>query len=144
MESATFAAGCFWGTEVEFGNVPGVVSTTVGYTGGHTKNPTYPEVCQGDTGHTEAVMVSYGPQQVSYEQLLKIFWSCHNPTRVNRQGPDTGYQYRSAIFFHTEAQQASAQSSMQQLEESQCYNDLIATAIEPTCTFFKAEKYHQK
>ncbi len=144
METATFAAGCFWGVEAAFRKVPGVVETTVGYTGGHTENPTYEEVCSDRTGHAEAVRIVFDPEQVSYEQLLEIFWNIHDPTTPNRQGPDVGSQYRSAIFFHTPDQEAAARSSKERLERSGRFADPIVTEIVPAAEFYPAEEYHQR
>ncbi len=118
MEKASFAAGCFWGVEAAFQQVPGVVATTVGYSGGRTKNPTYRDVCSGATGHAETVLVEYDPSRVSYEQLLDVFWENHDPTQLDRQGPDVGEQYRSAIFFHTPAQETAARAAKECLEGS--------------------------
>ena len=143
LEKATFAAGCFWGVEEAFRRVPGVVKTRVGYTGGHTPNPTYQEVCTGETGHAEAVEVTYDPRVVSYERLLEVFWSIHDPTSLNRQGWDVGTQYRSAIFYHTQEQAQVARSSRARLEASGKYKDPIVTEIVPAGPFYPAEEYHQ-
>jgi peptide-methionine (S)-S-oxide reductase len=144
MQKATFAAGCFWGVEDAFRHVDGVVETTVGYTGGHTKNPTYKEVCSGKTGHAEAVEVIYDPLKVAYENLLNVFWSIHDPTQKNRQGPDIGEQYRSAIFYHNDAQKQAALESKMKLEKSGEYNSPIATEITAAGDFYRAEEYHQR
>ena len=144
MEKATFAAGCFWGVEDEFRTVAGVIATRVGYAGGHTDNPTYRDVCTGDTGHAEAVEVLFDPEQISYEQLLDIFWRAHDPTQFNRQGPDVGSQYRSAIFYHTEQQLRLAQESLERLDQSGRLQRRIVTEIVPMDTFWAAEEYHQK
>jgi peptide-methionine (S)-S-oxide reductase len=144
MEKATFAAGCFWGVEDAFRQVKGVISTTVGYTGGKTKNPTYRDVCSDETGHAEAVEVEFDPQQVSYEQLLKTFWEIHDPTTPNRQGPDIGTQYRSAIFFHGPDQESAARTSKTALENSRKFRRPISTEILPAPEFYRAEDYHQQ
>ncbi|MBD3181166.1 peptide-methionine (S)-S-oxide reductase MsrA [Candidatus Poribacteria bacterium] len=144
MEHATFAAGCFWGVEYTFSKVEGVASTKVGYTGGHTENPTYKEVCRKNTGHAEAVFVEYDPDVVSYEELLDVFWKVHDPTTLNRQGPDIGSQYRSAIFYHNEEQKKAAMESKDMLQKSGKYRRDIVTEITPASTFYKAEDYHQK
>lgn len=144
MEKATFAAGCFWGVEAAFRKVEGVVSTQVGYIGGKTENPTYKDVCTDRTGHAEAVEVTYDPSVVSYAELLEVFWKIHNPTQVNRQGPDAGSQYRSAIFFHIPEQEAQAKASKKKLEESGKYGKPIATEIVPAAAFYRAEEYHQQ
>src|SRR5690348_17004017 len=144
MAKATFAAGCFWGVEAAFRQVPGVTATRVGYTGGHFPNPTYKDVCNDDTGHAEAVEVEYDPAKVSYEQLLDVFWGEHDPTQLNRQGPDWGSQYRSAIFFHTPEQEAAAKASKEALENSRNLRKPIVTQIVPATTFFQAEDYHQQ
>jgi len=141
---ATFAAGCFWGVEETFRHVPGVVSTCVGYTGGRTESPTYEEVCTDATGHAEAVQVEFDPAVISYEKLLEVFWNCHDPTQKNRQGPDLGAQYRSAIFFHTAEQRAAAEASRARLASSGRYRKPIATEIAPAATFYRAEEYHQQ
>ncbi|NVN91469.1 MAG: peptide-methionine (S)-S-oxide reductase MsrA [Desulfuromonadales bacterium] len=144
MDKATFAAGCFWGVEDVFRAVPGVLATRVGYCGGMTDNPTYHEVCSGETGHAEAVEVSFDPSQVSYEQLLEIFWQSHDPTQLNRQGPDRGTQYRSAIFYHSPAQRLAAEESLVFLERSGQMCSRIVTEIVPASTFWQAEEYHQQ
>ena len=143
-EKATFAAGCFWGIEETFRQVEGVTGTAVGYTGGHSDNPTYEGVCSGRTGHAEAVQVEFNPQKVSYEELLKVFWDCHDPTTPDRQGWDMGTQYRSAIFYHTPEQKEAAEESMRQLQESGEYDAPIVTQIVPAATFWRAEEYHQR
>jgi len=144
MEKATFAAGCFWGVEEIFPNIKGVVKTTVGYTGGHTDNPTYHDVCSGSTGHAEAVQVEFDPLVVTYERLLEIFWDCHDPTTPNRQGPDFGTQYRSAVYYHNPEQEIIAKSSMENLEKEKRFNRTIVTEINPAATFYPAEEYHQQ
>jgi len=144
MAKATFAAGCFWGVEATFRQLPGVTSTRVGYTGGQTSNPTYKDVCSDQTGHAEAVEVKYDPQKISYEQLLNVFWENHDPTQLNRQGPDSGTQYRSAIFFHTPEQETSARNSKDELQKSGQFNKPIVTQIAPATTFYEAEGYHQQ
>ena len=144
MAKATFAAGCFWGVEATFRQLPGVISTRVGYTGGNTASPTYKEVCTDRTGHAEAVEIEYDPAKLSYDKLLEVFWENHDPTQLNRQGPDWGTQYRSAIFFHTPEQEAEAQASKEQLEKSRRFSKPIVTQIVPAVTFFEAEDYHQQ
>lgn len=144
MEKATFAAGCFWGVEDAFRQVEGVVDAAVGYEGGSTKNPTYEDVCTDRTGHAEAVQVEYDPEQVSYDDLLNVFWQIHNPTTLNRQGPDIGTQYRSAVFYHTPEQKATAIASKERLERSSRYTRPIVTEIVPASTFYRAEEYHQR
>ena len=143
IETATFGAGCFWGVEAAFRKIKGVVSTSVGYTGGIKENPIYREVCKGDTGHAEAVEVIYDPSEVSYEELLDVFWNTHNPTTLNKQGPDMGSQYRSVIFYHNEEQMKKAKASKESLQRSAKYPDRIVTEIMPASTFYKAEEYHQ-
>lgn len=144
METATFAAGCFWGVEAAFRRVQGVKATSAGYTGGHTENPTYKQVCSGTTGHAEAVEVVFDPAAVSYEDLLDVFWTCHDPTQVNRQGPDIGAQYRSAIFHHGEKQKEAALASKRKLEESGRLSRPVATEITAAAPFWRAEEYHQQ
>ncbi len=141
---ATFAAGCFWGVEAEFQKVKGIKSTMVGYTGGDFKNPTYHVVCSGKTGHAEAIQIEYDSDLVSYEQLLEIFWNIHDPTTLNRQGPDVGSQYRSAIFFHSQEQEKFAIKSKENLQNSGRYHNKVVTEIIPASLFYKAEEYHQK
>lgn len=142
--TATFAAGCFWGVEETFRRVSGVVDTRVGYTGGHTEAPTYQQVCSGDTGHAEAVEVEYDPDRVGYEELLEVFWEAHDPTQVNRQGPDVGSQYRSAIFVHDAEQREIAEGSKRELDESDVHERPVATEITDATTFWPAEEYHQR
>ena len=144
MAKATFAAGCFWGVEATFRQLPGVTATRVGYTGGHFPNPTYKDVCSDGTGHAEAVEVDYDPTKLSYEKLLQVFWANHDPTTLNRQGPDVGTQYRSAIFYHTPEQQAVALASKEKLEKSGRYRRPIVTEIVPATSFYRAEDYHQQ
>ena len=144
MATATLAAGCFWGVEEAFRKTPGVTETAVGYMGGSLENPTYEAVCTDRTGHAEVVQVQFDPAQVSYEQLLKIFWEIHDPTTLNRQGPDRGTQYRSAVFYHDSAQQKAAQATKAQLEASGRFRRPIVTEITPAGTFWRAEEYHQK
>ena len=144
MEKATFAAGCFWGVEDAFTGIPGVVATRVGYAGGHTENPSYQVVCGHDTGHAEAVEVTFDPERISYGQLLDLFWECHDPTQFNRQGPDVGDQYRSAIFFHSEEQHRLAEESLERLDRSGRLRRRIVTVIVPAAFFWEAEEYHQK
>jgi peptide-methionine (S)-S-oxide reductase len=144
-ERAIFAAGCFWGVEAAFREVAGVISTMAGYTGGHTEHPTYEEVCSGMTGHAEAVLVVYNPDIVSYQKLLDLFWSIHDPTQLNRQGPDYGTNYRSAIFYYTSEQKALAEESKKKLGESGRYGGRAAvTEIVPASIFYPAEDYHQQ
>lgn len=144
MEKATFAAGCFWGVEAAFRQVDGVVSTAVGYAGGTTANPSYEEVCTGRTGHAEVVQVEFDPSRVSYDQLLEVFWSSHDPTTLNRQGPDVGTQYRSAIFTHGAEQEAAAAASKNTLEEAGRFRRPIVTEITAAPAFYMAEDYHQQ
>lgn len=144
MEKATFGAGCFWGVEAAFRQVKGVSETAVGYMGGTLNNPSYKDVCYKETGHAEVVEVTYDPEKVSYNRLLEVFWSSHDPTQVNRQGPDHGTQYRTAIFFHSPEQQKAATASREQLDGSGKFIKKIATEIAPAATFWKAEDYHQQ
>src|SRR5581483_7142158 len=144
MAKATFAAGCFWGVEDVFRHTPGVVSTRVGYTGGTTSNPTYHEVCTDRTGHAEAVGVEYDPAKISYEALLEVFWENHDPTTLNRQGPDVGTQYRSAVFVHDGEQESAARKSKEDLQRSGRYSRPVVTEIAPAPTFWEAEDYHQE
>jgi len=141
---ATFAAGCFWHVEDLFRKTKGVKSTQVGYIGGKLANPTYEEVCTDKTGHAEAVEIEYDPKEISYEELLDLFWHNHNPTSLNRQGPDVGIQYRSSIFFHDETQKQTALKSKEKLESSGKFSKKIVTEIVPSLEFYKAEEYHQK
>ncbi len=143
-ELATFAAGCFWGVEDAFRRIPGVSNAISGYTGGHQENPTYEQVCTGDTGHAEAVEVTFDPEKVTYEELLAKFWYLHNPTTRDRQGPDVGSQYRSAIFYHSEDQRKAAEVSKKTLEVSGKYPNPVVTEITPASTFYPAEDYHQR
>lgn len=144
MERATFAAGCFWGVEHAFRQVEGVISTQVGYMGGNTENPTYKEVCTDKTGHAEVVDMQFDPSKVSYEGLLDVFWNLHDPTQLDRQGPDRGSQYRSAIFFYNEEQRTAAFESKRKLQASGKYEKDIVTEIVPAQTFYIAEEYHQR
>ena len=144
MAKATFAAGCFWGVEATFRQLPGVTSTRVGYTGGNHANPTYHDVCTDRTGHAEAVEVDYDPAQLPYEELLNVFWENHDPTQLNRQGPDSGTQYRSAIFFHSPEQEAAAKASKEALARSGRFSKPVVTQIVPATTFYEAEDYHQQ
>jgi len=144
MDKAIFAAGCFWGVEAAFRRIPGVRSTVVGYTGGHTDKPTYEDVCSGRTGHAEAVEVTYDPGEVSYRDLLEVFWDNHDPTTRNRQGPDVGEQYRSAIFYASPEQQQAAQESKHALADSGRFSREIVTEIVPATRFHRAEEYHQQ
>jgi peptide-methionine (S)-S-oxide reductase len=143
-EKAIFAAGCFWGVESAFRKIEGVISTRVGYTGGHFKNPTYEDVCSHATGHAEAVEVTYDPSIISYDQLLDVFWSIHDPTTLNRQGWDIGTQYRSAIFYHDDEQKKIAQKSKEELQKSGRYKRPIVTEITALTEFYQAEDYHQQ
>jgi peptide-methionine (S)-S-oxide reductase len=142
MEKATFAAGCFWGVEAKFRQIPGVTDAAVGYSGGTMPNPTYEDVCSDDTGHAEVVEVTFDPAKVSYEQLLDVFFQLHNPTLLNRQGPDVGTQYRSAIFFHSPEQQRAAETAKQRHQPR--FHKPIVTEIEPAKPFYRAEEYHQR
>ena len=144
MEKATFGAGCFWGVESTFRQIPGVVDTAVGYLGGKLANPTYEDVCTDQTGHAEVVQVTFDPAKVAYEQLLNVFWETHDPTTLNRQGPDIGTQYRSAIFFHSPQQEATARKSKAEVEASGKFRRPIVTEISPASTFYRAEEYHQR
>lgn len=144
MQKATFAAGCFWGVEAAFRKIDGVIDAVSGYTGGATANPSYEQVCSGMTGHAEAVQVTFDPKIVSYEKLLSVFWSIHDPSQLNRQGPDIGKQYRSAIFYHGDEQKRIAIKSKQGLEKAGKFKDRIVTAIEPIKEFYRAEEYHQR
>ena len=143
-EIATFGAGCFWGVEAAFQRIPGVMETAVGYSNGHTENPTYQDVCTDETGHAEVVQVTFDPAKVSFAQLLDAFWGMHDPTQVNRQGPDFGKQYRTAIFFHSPAQEAEAKASVAALNASGKFKRPIATEIAAAGKFYRAEEYHQK
>ena len=144
MEKATFGAGCFWGVEEAFRQLKGVLSTAVGYSGGDLQNPTYKDVCTDSTGHAEVVQVEFDPRQIPYERLLEVFWNSHNPTTLNRQGPDIGTQYRSAIFYHNPEQEKAAKASKEKLAKSGKYKSAIVTEIGPAETFWKAEEYHQQ
>lgn len=143
-ERATFGAGCFWGVEVTFRNVPGVVDAIAGYSGGTTERPTYEEVCRKGTGHAEVVEVTFDPEKVSYDKLLDVFFTSHDPTQLNRQGPDVGDQYRSVIFVHDDAQREAAEAARERWQASGRYRKPIVTVIEPAQPFWKAEEYHQR
>ena len=144
MKKAVFAAGCFWGIEATFRHVEGVTDTRVGYTGGHQPNPKYEQVCSDQTGHAEAVEVTYDPTRVSYEELLEVFWRCHDPTTPNRQGPDVGSQYRSAIFYLDNSQRQAAEDAKNKLQDSGRYAQPIVTEIAPAGAFYLAEEYHHR
>lgn len=139
---ATFAAGCFWGVQLLFDKTEGVISTKVGYTGGRMKNPTYEDVCSDETGHAEAIEIEFDPKKVKYEKLLDIFWANHNPTTLNKQGPDEGTQYRSAIFYHSEEQKKAAEKSKAAIQKK--YKEPVVTQIVKASEFYPAEEYHQK
>ncbi len=142
-EMATLAGGCFWCTEAVFKRLKGVIEVVPGYTGGTIKDPTYQQVCTGQTGHAEAIQITYDPEVISYEQLVEVFWHLHDPTTLNRQGADEGTQYRSTIFYHNDQQKKIAEESKSKLEKSHHYKDPIVTKLEPANTFYSAEKYHQ-
>ena len=144
MEKATFGAGCFWGVEAAFRKIDGVTATSVGYTGGSLDSPTYEDVCTGRTGHAEVVEVEYDPSQVSYADLLAVFWDIHDPTTLNRQGPDVGTQYRSVLFFHIAEQEAAANKSKEKIQSSGRFTRDIVTEITPASQYYKAEDYHQQ
>jgi len=144
LQKAAFAAGCFWHVEVAFRKLKGVTDTAVGYMGGHVDNPTYEDVHTGTTGHAETVEVTYDPEETSYEDLLKVFWDIHDPTTPNRQGPDVGHQYRSVIFYYTDAQKEQAEASKRELQASGKYEADIVTEIVPATRFWRAEEYHQR
>jgi peptide-methionine (S)-S-oxide reductase len=143
-EIATFGAGCFWGVEAAFSRVPGVIEAVSGYSGGHTEHPTYKDVCTDETGHAEVVQVTFDPAKVSFEKLLEVFWTMHDPTQVNRQGPDFGSQYRTAVFFHSPEQEATAKKLKAELNASGKFKKPIATEITAASPFYRAEEYHQK
>ena len=143
-EIAIFAAGCFWGVEETFQTIPGVISTRVGYTGGHQENPSYNQVCSGQSGHAEAIEITFDPEKIPYRSLLEIFWKSHNPTTKNRQGVDIGSQYRSAIFYFSQEQFQIAVDSKNKLDNSKIYTHSIVTEIQPVSKFYPAEDYHQK
>ena len=143
-EIATFGAGCFWGVEAAFQKIKGVMETVVGYMGGNTVNPSYEEVCSDKTGHIEVVQILFDPEEISYFELLDVFWKSHDPTQKDRQGPDIGTQYKSVIFYHSDDQKNIAIESKNKLELSRIYNSDIATEILPSSTFYRAEEYHQK
>lgn len=144
IEKATFAGGCFWCMQHPFDELKGVVSTAVGYTGGHTKNPTYEEVCSGETGHVEAIEIQFNPSQVTYSELLDVFWKNINPTTPNRQFADAGSQYRTIIYYHSDGQKLSAETSKEEMNKTGVFDKPIVTEIIPASPFYKAEKYHQK
>ena len=144
METATFGAGCFWGVEEAFAAVAGVASTSVGYMGGQLENPTYADVCTNESGHAEVVQVAYDPSEVSYEQLLEVFWSVHDPTTMNRQGPDVGTQYRSVVFSSSEEQAETARASKARLQRSGRLRRDVVTEIVPAAEYYRAEEYHQR
>jgi peptide-methionine (S)-S-oxide reductase len=143
-EKATFGAGCFWGVEEMFRQLPGVLATAVGYAGGSKEQPTYEDVCTDETGHAEVVEIEFDPSSIGYDKLLEVFWSNHNPTQLNRQGPDVGAQYRSVVFYHSPEQKTQAETSKAALEKSGRFSRPIVTQIEPAPKFWRAEDYHQK
>jgi peptide-methionine (S)-S-oxide reductase len=143
-DQATFGAGCFWGVEVTFRNTEGVLDAVVGYMGGDTDNPTYEQVCSDRTGHAEVVHVTFDSEKVSYEELLDVFWESHDPTQLNRQGPDVGRQYRSAIFYHSDEQRRITEASLRRVDASDRFARPIVTSLEPAATFWRAEEYHQR
>ena len=143
IQKALFGAGCFWGVEEHFSKLNGVVSTEVGYSGGNSDNPTYKDVCKGDSNHAEVVNLYFNPEKISYDELLQIFWDNHNPTTLNRQGPDKGTQYRSSIFYKNDAQKNAAEAYIKQLTQAKAFEDPIVTALEPLEAYFAAEAYHQ-
>jgi peptide-methionine (S)-S-oxide reductase len=144
QQTASFAAGCFWGVEARFRDTEGVVDAVSGYMGGQTENPTYKQVCGGDTGHAEAVQVTFDDEQISYSELLDLFFDMHNPTTLNRQGPDFGSQYRSAVFWHDEDQRAAAEQKIAEINESGKWPSAVVTEVAPAGTFWRAEEYHQR
>lgn len=144
FEQAIFGAGCFWGVQFTFDQQEGVVDTEAGYTGGHVEEPTYKQVCSGNTGHTEAVRVVFDPAKMSYEELVKLFFELHDPTQTNRQGPDIGFQYRSVVFYLDENQKRTAEDYIHKLNNSNTLSRPVATAVEPAKTFYRAEEYHQR
>jgi peptide-methionine (S)-S-oxide reductase len=144
LQTATFGAGCFWGVETAFRAIDGVADAAVGYAGGHTENPTYEDVCYKGTGHAEVVEVQYDPTRTSYEELLNMFFNKHDPTQLNRQGPDIGDQYRSVVFYHSPEQEATARNVVAALEQSGRFRRPIVTQIEPAPKFYRAEEYHQQ
>ena len=144
MEKATFGAGCFWGIEVKFRQIPGVTDAAVGYAGGKFENPTYEDVCTDRTGHAEVVQVTFDPAKVGYKQLLEVFWGSHDPTTLNRQGPDHGTQYRSVIFFHSPEQELAARASKEKQQASGRFKKPIVTEIARASMFYRAEEYHQR
>jgi peptide-methionine (S)-S-oxide reductase len=144
LEKATFGAGCFWGVEAAFAQIPGVTETAVGYEGGATDRPTYKDVCSNSTGHAEVVEITFDPAKVSYQTLLDAFFELHDPTQLNRQGPDWGTQYRSAVFFHSPAQEQAARATIESLKEQHRFAKPIVTQVVPAQTFWRAEDYHQK
>jgi peptide-methionine (S)-S-oxide reductase len=143
LETATFGSGCFWCTEAVFQNLQGVYKVESGYTGGKVKNPSYKEVCSGLTGHAEVIQLQYNPKEITYDELLEVFWKTHDPTTLNKQGADEGTQYRSAIFYHTEEQRALAEEYKKKLDDSEAFENPIVTEITPASVFYKAENYHQ-
>ena len=144
IETASFAAGCFWGVEARFREVEGVLDAVSGYMGGHIENPTYKQVCRADTGHAEAVQVTFDDERVSFRELLDLFFDLHNPTTLNRQGPDFGSQYRSAVFWHDDSQRAVAEQKISEIDESGKWSDPVVTQLAPADIFWRAEEYHQR